>query len=432
MGSTPSIPDFFRKSQALWSSIAVGTCVLVLAWWLRKFAYHPDPSLYAELQLTSGILAFTFAAIALVRFRGTRDRLPLIFACGFVIVGFSLVSSSLVFIHPSPAAYDVGHRDPVVWVISRTLLAILLVTGLVVEQRFPAARNPRREIAWALVVVVLLTLLLSATHWRLPGVFVVRPGGAIPRPGDLFPAVLFLLAAIGYHSRQIKSRTPFDRSLYISAVLNIACCLAASQSDHTFDIPFALAEILQFGSYAVLLGGALFDNAKLFENIRELAISDSLTGLANHRRLLEGLGNEMERAKRTGSHFALLLFDLDGLKKINDHYGHLVGTRAICRVAGALRVHSRAIDTAARQGGDEFALVLPETGLKGAQEVAFRVCDRVSKEAETPHISISAGIAVYPQDGQTSDALLSAADRALYEMKSRAAASQHLNHAKAV
>ena len=432
MGSTPSKRDLLKRSQALRSSIALGSCVLLLAWRLRKFPYFPDPSLYAELQLTSGILAFTFAAISLVRFRGTRDRLPLIFACGFVIVGFALASSSFVFFHPSPTGYDASLRDPMAWVISRTLLAVLLVAGLVVERRFPTAHNPSREITWALVVVVLLTSLLSATHWQLPAVFVVQPGGAFPRPGNLFPAGLFLLATIGYHLRVRVNRTPFDRSLYISAVLNIACCLAASQSDRTFDAPFAFAEILQFGSYAVLLGGALFDNAKLFDNIRELAVSDSLTGLANHRRLVDALGNEIERANRTGSQFALLLFDLDGLKKINDHYGHLVGTRAICRVADALRLHSRTIDTAARQGGDEFALVLPETGVKGAQVVALRVRDRVSKDVEAPHISISAGIAVYPQDGQTIEALLSAADQALYKMKGRDIVALQLTKAKAV
>jgi diguanylate cyclase (GGDEF)-like protein len=429
MGSTPSSWDLLRSSQAWRSSIAVGSCVLLVAWQLRKFSYLPDPSFYAQLQLTSGILAFTFAAIALVRFRGTRDRLPLIFACGFVIVGFSLASSSLVFSHPSPAGYGVSLRDPMAWVISRTLLAVLLVAGLVVERRFPTARNPSREIAWSLVVVVLLTSLLSATHWLLPADFVVQPGGTFPRPGNLFPAGLFLLAAIGYHFRLRKNRTPFDRSLYISAVLNLASCLAASQSDRTFDAPFAFAEILQFGSYAVLLGGALFDNAQLFENIRELAVSDSLTGLANYRRLVEVLGNEIERAKRAGSQFALLLFDLDGLKKINDHYGHLVGTRAICRVAGALRFHTRTIDTAARHGGDEFALVLPETGLKGAEEVALRACERVAKDAEAPHLSISAGIAVYPEDGQTIEALLSAADQALYKMKGHDGVALHLTKA---
>src|SRR5271157_5627028 len=98
--------DLLWRSEGLRWSTAVGSSALLVSWWLRRFPYHPDPSLYAELQLTSGILAFTFAAIALVRFRGTRERLPLIFACGFAIVGFSLASSSLVFFHSSPAGYD--------------------------------------------------------------------------------------------------------------------------------------------------------------------------------------------------------------------------------------------------------------------------------------------------------------------------------------
>jgi diguanylate cyclase (GGDEF)-like protein len=305
------------------------------------------------------------------------------------------------------------------------------LAGLIVARRFPTSRNPSREIIGAMMVVVLLTSLLSATHWQLPAVLVVQPGGAFPRPGNLFPAGLFLLAAIGYHSRFRRNRTSIERSFCISSALNFACCLAASQSDRVFDAPFAFAEMLQFGSYAVLLAGALFDNAQLFENIRELAVSDSLTGLANYRLMVDVLGNEIERAKRTGHQFALVLFDLDGLKKINDHYGHLVGTRAICRVAEALRLHSRAIDTAARQGGDEFALILPETDAKGAQEAASRVCGRVFRDQEAPPISISAGIAVYPQDGQTIEALLATADESVYKMKRRELKNAQLTRAKA-
>ena len=99
-------------------------------------------------------------------------------------------------------------------------------------------------------------------------------------------------------------------------------------------------------------------------------MSDPLTGLANYSRLVDALGAEIQRSRRTGRSFSVLLFDLDGLKKVNDNHGHLVGSAAICRVADVLRANSRAIDTPARYGGDEFALVLPETEVNAARVVA--------------------------------------------------------------
>ena len=417
MGRTDRIRSFLKQSRATWLFLAGTSSALALAWMLRHLPLALDPLLYGQLQITSGLLALIVGAAALVRFRGTRDRLPLILACGFVIVGITLVSASLI--SPRVSNSDATLRDPMTWVIGRTFLAVLLVAALVVDRRLPTARNPGREITVALAIVVLSASLLSTIHGRLPADIIVHPGGAFPRPGNLFPAALFLLATIGYHRRLKHRGSPFDRSLHFVAGLNVACCLAASQSEKRLDAPFAFAEILQFGSYAVLLGGALLDNVHLFENIRRLAVTDPLTGLANYRRLVDALEGEIQRSLRTGRPFALLLFDLDGLKRLNDNYGHLVGSRALCRVANVLHVNSRSIDTAARYGGDEFALVLPETGMNAAQEVARRICDRVAEDGELPFISVSAGAAVYPQDGETLEALIGAADRALYRAKRR-------------
>lgn len=150
---------------------------------------------------------------------------------------------------------------------------------------------------------------------------------------------------------------------------------------------------------------------------RELAVTDPLTGLANHRQLVGALEAEIRRSRRTAQPLAVVLLDLDGLKQINDSHGHLTGSLAIRRVAEAMLGSCRATDTAARFGGDEFALVLPETSEAAAWHVARGVMDRLAADAEEPILSISAGVAVFPGHGETVEALLNAADVALYENK---------------
>jgi diguanylate cyclase (GGDEF)-like protein len=115
----------------------------------------------------------------------------------------------------------------------------------------------------------------------------------------------------------------------------------------------------------------------------------------------------------------VLLLDLDGLKRINDTYGHLVGSRALCRVADILRVHCRAIDTAARYGGDEFAVVLPEAREDEAQRVASRIRETLASDQEDPPISASIGASVYHGEGERVERLLKEADHNLYEEKAR-------------
>jgi diguanylate cyclase (GGDEF)-like protein/PAS domain S-box-containing protein len=157
---------------------------------------------------------------------------------------------------------------------------------------------------------------------------------------------------------------------------------------------------------------------KLEDHLRQQAARDPLTGLGNYRHLAEVLDMEIKRSERTGREFALLLFDLDGLKQINDRYGHLIGSHALCRVADVLGF-CRDIDTAARYGGDEFAVVLPETGAEAANQVAQRICDSIANDGMGPVLSVSIGIAVYPHDGERIEALLRASDVAMYAMKAK-------------
>ena len=152
-----------------------------------------------------------------------------------------------------------------------------------------------------------------------------------------------------------------------------------------------------------------------------------MTGLANYRRLISVIEAELDRSRRTQRPFSVVLFDMDGLKVINDQYGHLTGSRALVRLGKVLRNHSRAIDTAARYGGDEFAIILPEAGKDIASRIVSRIRERIASDTEKPALSASAGVAAFPEDGDTPEKLLAAADRALYRMKHRGSSIKNLS-----
>lgn len=187
----------------------------------------------------------------------------------------------------------------------------------------------------------------------------------------------------------------------------------------------SLAMLMGFMSLTSLMTltlAALSSEFTVAENqLRELVVTDPLTGLPNYRRLVEVLGSEIARSNRSDRPFAVVFFDMDGLKRINDELGHLIGSRALCRFADTLKATCRQTDTAARYGGDEFVAVLPDTTEEGAQLVITRLTDRLAEDNDKPELSMSAGVAMYPRDGGTPTTLLSAADRALYSVKAEKA-----------
>jgi len=386
---------------------------------LRSFSLGPDPVLQGYLQVITALLAFVFSALAFVRFQGTQDRIALILGGGYLLSGAVLSASSVLFFQFSQDSPARATWAPVAWWLSRMTLALLLLVALLAERFIPRSRHTKAEITGALLSVVGFTYLITAALRRLPPEVSRHPGSFVPNPQQLLPAMIFLAAVIWYRRRLDSEDSAFDRTIYAAAWMNCAAQIAACQSERLLDAPFVLAQVLTVSSYAVALGGALLDNARLFEQVRHLAVSDPLTGLANYRRLLDVLENETERTNRTGRPFAVLLLDLDGLKKINDRYGHLVGSRALCRVAAILRIHCRAIDTAARYGGDEFALVLPESLHAEAQRVANRIRIVMSEDEEKPPISASIGISICRGDGERIENLLSEADQDLYAEKAR-------------
>ena len=392
---------------------------LVLVVWLRQLPFTSEPMFNAYLQIVGSLLCFTYAANAMVRFRGTHDRLTLILAFGFVLSGVIETAATFNFYDVQATGSYSQLRVPLTWMVSRTLLALVLITALFVERRVPNSREPSKEIAVSLFVVVGVAYTMSLAFLWSPLAQVMYPTAIISRSGDVLPAVLFAVAAVGFGRRSRRNPSPFDSTFCIALWMNVACHVLATQSERLLDAPFTIAQLLKVGSYALVLGGALLDNARLFEQVRKLAVTDSLTGLANYGTLINVMDLEIQRSRRTGRPFAVLLFDLDDLKTINDAHGHLVGSRAICRLANVLQLHSRTMDTAARYGGDEFALVLPEADEDAAASVSRRICERLAEDGEFPRVAVSAGAAVFPRDGETIDSLFNTADKALYGMKRR-------------
>lgn len=413
----------------LWTIAGAG--YLVLVWILRNSSYQADSLLDTYLEMSGSLIAFTFAANALVRFRGTHDRISLILAFGFVLAGLIEAGTSMTFYRWMPVMRTEGTHISLGWLAGRTLLGFLLLLALVVERRIPVSRDPAKEMAGATLLVGAVAYLTSVFYFMLPNAPKMHPGWIVPRPWDLLPAAIYLLATIGYARRLSREETSLDRALFIAAFLNLVCHVTITQSQRVLDAPFTLAHVVMVLSYVAVLGGTLLDNAQLFDQVSKLAASDSLTGLANHRRMLEVLESEIQRSSRTGRSFAVLLFDLDGLKKINDNYGHLTGSRAIKRLGVALRTSSRTIDTPARYGGDEFALILPESNEQDAAQAAARICERLANDGQQPPVTVSVGVAVYPTHGTTIEKLLGAADRALYRMKGQGEKKFRLGHVAA-
>jgi len=166
-----------------------------------------------------------------------------------------------------------------------------------------------------------------------------------------------------------------------------------------------------------------FDGAKLAESLEKLAVTDDLTQVYNYRFLKTALRREIKRAGRYSQELAIVMIDVDNLKGYNDRNGHLRGSYLLKETAGLLASKVRSFDLVAKYGGDEFTLILPQTGREGAMVVAERVRQTVAEHtfplAPAGSITISSGVAVFPHDATDSIGLIQASDRALYLAKKR-------------
>jgi len=165
------------------------------------------------------------------------------------------------------------------------------------------------------------------------------------------------------------------------------------------------------------------DNARAYERIRELTLRDDHTGLFNARHLWQQLRLEVARSRRTGRPFSLVFLDLDKFKAVNDRHGHQAGSAVLREVGELIRREVRSIDVPVRYGGDEYVVLLPETGVPAARLAAERLRAAVNgatflaSRGLQVRITASFGIASFPEDGRTAEELLQLADAAMYRVK---------------
>jgi diguanylate cyclase (GGDEF)-like protein len=220
------------------------------------------------------------------------------------------------------------------------------------------------------------------------------------------------------YDRSFLSKIGIRSGLIVPLILRERVLGALFLQDCSEPRAWSIDDISLIGSLADQVSVAI-ENAELHQEKERQAVTDGLTGMANRRSFNNTFSREFERAKRYEQCLSLVMIDLDFLKVINDSFGHQVGDEAIKEIGRMLKQSSRTIDLAARYGGEEFCLLLPNTDITMAEQLAERLRKVIEDvHIEGPgHISASLGVATYPTHAGDADTLFKKADDALYEAK---------------
>lgn len=247
---------------------------------------------------------------------------------------------------------------------------------------------------------------------------------------------IFRLLQLHHHCLVLNKHAHLaKKSKFLNQVANLECQLLTPlvHRDHRFGLviignkhnnkPYSLAEIDIFTTLTNFLAVAL-SNARIYEEMERISLTDPLTGLFNRRYFDNYLDTEIARAKRFEHPLSLVMLDVDHFKNYNDQLGHLNGDHLLVSLAEVLTLTVRRSDIVARYGGEEFCIILPEIARDGALVFSERLRNTISahpfrKREVQPdgHVSISIGTATYPDDAQASNDLVEKADKAMYQAK---------------
>ncbi len=225
---------------------------------------------------------------------------------------------------------------------------------------------------------------------------------------------------IGHTHRQYSKNYTTNSCIIAPLVCHGRVVGVLNLSDKAGGVKFTHDDIAIIELFRQLIGASI-GNINLFEKTQRQAKTDGLTGMLNHRTFYEQLEIELRRSQRYTSQLTIIMIDIDNLKPINDGYGHRAGDMAIKQIARRISACIRQIDIAARYGGDEFAVILPNTSLEDATVVAERMVEMVKNtpmvwEGNRINLSISVGVGQYDGGGSVSD-VTKATDQALYAAK---------------
>ncbi|RDH83498.1 MAG: hypothetical protein DIZ77_18395 [endosymbiont of Seepiophila jonesi] len=423
------LPSSIKRSWILPISLAI----LLIA-----ISFHNYLLFHTLVELFSAVVAVLATVVVWQTYPFSRNNYLMYLGCGYIWIAALAIAHTVVY--KGMAIYpDAGPNYPTqFWIANRYLEAFLLLSA-----PFFINRSFNRYAAISLFGLVAVTLFILIVLGKFPDAYIEGQGLTPFKITSEYVANTLLLGAIVY---LWKRRILIDPSILFlmtaSIILTICAGFAYTFYVSVYGLSNLAGHIFALFSFWLIFEAIISTTLKepvrvmsrnLINEIEEhkqaetdlkyLATHDSLTGLYNRKVMEQRITDEILRAARYNHVLSVFMLDIDHFKQTNDTYGHKAGDTALSKIASIVESSIRKTDYVARYGGEEFAVVLPETPLSEAEELAERLRSQIADHAiplsgdREINITASIGVATFPENAKTWDELLEAADKAMYSAK---------------